>query len=117
MIHADDGILSQEQRLMRDSCRSFVDDVVTPFIRSNQFAVLQVAEPDEGENDQQSQPVKTGRRSLAHAIYFAACVFFNAARNCSRTASGLMTCRHTLSAQGVLRWLAALTQGEQARPA
>lgn len=35
MIHADDGILSQEQRMMRDSCRSFIDDVVTPFIRSN----------------------------------------------------------------------------------
>lgn len=35
MIHADDGSLSEEQRLMRDSCRAFVDDVVTPFIRSN----------------------------------------------------------------------------------
>lgn len=35
MIHADDGSLSQEQRLMRDSCRGFIDDVVTPFIRSN----------------------------------------------------------------------------------
>jgi hypothetical protein len=35
MIHADDGSLSQEPRLMRDSCRVFVDDVVTPFIRSN----------------------------------------------------------------------------------
>lgn len=35
MIHADDGSLNQEQRLMRDSCRAFVDDVVTPFIRSN----------------------------------------------------------------------------------
>jgi alkylation response protein AidB-like acyl-CoA dehydrogenase len=27
--------LSEEQRLMRQSCRDFVDDVVTPFIRSN----------------------------------------------------------------------------------
>jgi alkylation response protein AidB-like acyl-CoA dehydrogenase len=27
--------LSEEQRLMRQSCRSFVDDVVAPFIRSN----------------------------------------------------------------------------------
>jgi hypothetical protein len=35
MIHADDGSLSEEQRLMRDSCRAFVDDVVTPFIRNN----------------------------------------------------------------------------------
>lgn len=35
MIHADDGSLSQEQRMMRDSCRAFVDDAVTPFIRSN----------------------------------------------------------------------------------
>lgn len=35
MIHADDGSLSEEQRLMRDSCRAFVDDVVTPFIRSH----------------------------------------------------------------------------------
>jgi alkylation response protein AidB-like acyl-CoA dehydrogenase len=35
MIHADDTSLSQEQRMMRESCRSFVDDVVTPFIRKN----------------------------------------------------------------------------------
>ncbi|TRW96593.1 hypothetical protein FNJ84_10930 [Paracoccus sp. M683] len=35
MIHADDGSLSEEQRLMRDSCRSYIDDVVTPFIRAN----------------------------------------------------------------------------------
>nr|WP_298688569.1 acyl-CoA dehydrogenase family protein [uncultured Dongia sp.] len=35
MIHADDGSLSEEQRLMRNSCRAFVDDVVTPFIRGN----------------------------------------------------------------------------------
>jgi alkylation response protein AidB-like acyl-CoA dehydrogenase len=35
MIHADEGSLSQEQRMMRDSCRAFVDDIVTPFIRSN----------------------------------------------------------------------------------
>src|SRR5213080_3659886 len=27
--------LSEEQRLMRQSCRDFVDEVVTPFIRSN----------------------------------------------------------------------------------
>ena len=27
--------LSEEQRLMRESCRAFVDDVVTPFIRQN----------------------------------------------------------------------------------
>jgi alkylation response protein AidB-like acyl-CoA dehydrogenase len=27
--------LSEEQRLMRESCRAFVDDVVTPFIRGN----------------------------------------------------------------------------------
>src|SRR6476620_4651938 len=27
--------LSEEQRLMRQSCRDFVDDVVIPFIRSN----------------------------------------------------------------------------------
>ncbi len=35
MIHADDRNLTEEQRLMRDSCRSYVDDVVIPFIRSN----------------------------------------------------------------------------------
>jgi hypothetical protein len=35
MIHADEGSLSEEQCLMRDSCRAFVDDVVTPFIRSH----------------------------------------------------------------------------------
>ena len=35
MIHADEGTLSDEQRMMRDSCRAFVDDIVTPFIRSN----------------------------------------------------------------------------------
>src|SRR5260221_12416895 len=27
--------LSEEQRLMRQSCRDFLDEVVTPFIRSN----------------------------------------------------------------------------------
>jgi hypothetical protein len=27
--------LSEEQRLMRQSCRDFVDDVVIPFIRGN----------------------------------------------------------------------------------
>ena len=27
--------LSEEQRLMRESCRAFVDDVITPFIRTN----------------------------------------------------------------------------------
>lgn len=35
MIYADDGSLSEEQRLMRDSCRAFVDDAVTPFIRTH----------------------------------------------------------------------------------
>lgn len=35
MIHADNNSLSEEQRLMRESCRAFVDDVVTPFIRQN----------------------------------------------------------------------------------
>ena len=35
MIHADDNSLSEEQRLMRESCRAFVDDLVTPFIRQN----------------------------------------------------------------------------------
>ena len=27
--------LSEEQRLMRESCRAFVDDVIAPFIRTN----------------------------------------------------------------------------------
>jgi hypothetical protein len=27
--------LSEEQRLMRQSCRDFVDDVILPFIRGN----------------------------------------------------------------------------------
>ena len=27
--------LSEEQRLMRESCRAFVDDVITPFIRKS----------------------------------------------------------------------------------
>ena len=31
----DDRGLSEEQRLMRQSCRGFVDDVVIPFIRHN----------------------------------------------------------------------------------
>jgi len=35
MIHADVTTLSEEQRLMRNSCRAFVDEVVTPFIRQN----------------------------------------------------------------------------------
>jgi alkylation response protein AidB-like acyl-CoA dehydrogenase len=30
-----DGHLSEEQRLMRQSCRDFVDDVILPFIRAN----------------------------------------------------------------------------------
>ncbi len=35
MIYADEGDLTEEQRLMRQSCRKFVDDVVTPFSRQN----------------------------------------------------------------------------------
>ena len=35
MIHAQDTALTEEQRLMRRSCRAFVDDLVTPFIRTN----------------------------------------------------------------------------------
>ena len=35
MIFADDSSLSEEQRLIRDTCRAFIDDVVRPFIRSN----------------------------------------------------------------------------------
>ena len=35
MIHAQDTALTEEQRLMRQSCRAFVDDLVTPFIRTN----------------------------------------------------------------------------------
>src|SRR5438445_11532143 len=27
--------LSEEQKMMRESCRAFVDDLVTPFIRKN----------------------------------------------------------------------------------
>jgi len=34
-----------------------------------------------------------------------------------KTCATLITCRQTLSVQGVLRWFEALTQGEQARPA
>src|SRR5690606_37337692 len=30
-----DGGLSEEQRMMRQSCRDFVDDVVLPFVRDN----------------------------------------------------------------------------------
>lgn len=35
MIHAADSNLTGEQRQMRDSCRAFIDKVVTPFIRAN----------------------------------------------------------------------------------
>ena len=38
-------------------------------------------------------------------------------RTSANTWSTVMACRHLLSTQGVLRWLAALTQGEQASPA
>ena len=34
MIYNDRG-LSEEQRMMRDACRAFVNDFVTPFIRNN----------------------------------------------------------------------------------
>ena len=34
MIYNDRG-LSDEQRMMRDACRAFVNDFVTPFIRNN----------------------------------------------------------------------------------
>jgi alkylation response protein AidB-like acyl-CoA dehydrogenase len=34
-MNAPERGLSEEQRLMRDSCRAFVDDVVVPFIRDN----------------------------------------------------------------------------------
>lgn len=35
MIHAADSSLTDDQRMMRDSCRAFIDKVVTPFIRAN----------------------------------------------------------------------------------
>jgi alkylation response protein AidB-like acyl-CoA dehydrogenase len=35
MIHGDDRSLTEEQRLMRASCRAFVDREVIPYIRSN----------------------------------------------------------------------------------
>ena len=35
MILTSDRGLSEEQRLMRESCRAFVDEVVTPYIRAN----------------------------------------------------------------------------------
>ena len=34
-MNITDRGLSEEQRMMRDSCRAFVDDFVTPFIRKN----------------------------------------------------------------------------------
>jgi alkylation response protein AidB-like acyl-CoA dehydrogenase len=34
-MHMNDRRLSEDQRMMRDSCRAFVDDVVIPFIRTN----------------------------------------------------------------------------------
>ncbi|HSM40358.1 MAG TPA: hypothetical protein VK862_06380 [Afifellaceae bacterium] len=35
MIHAGEASLTEEQRLMRQSCRNSVDDVVAPFIRGS----------------------------------------------------------------------------------
>jgi alkylation response protein AidB-like acyl-CoA dehydrogenase len=35
MIYADPGDLTEEQLLMRQSCRKFVDDIVVPFIRGS----------------------------------------------------------------------------------
>ena len=35
MMHSIDRGLSEEQRMMRETCRAFVDDFVTPFIRQN----------------------------------------------------------------------------------
>src|SRR5437016_3419749 len=45
--------LSEEQRLMRQSCRDFVDDVVTPFIRSNwqQFLLAHCLTEPRGASD------------------------------------------------------------------
>jgi hypothetical protein len=34
-MNITDRGLSEEQRMMRDSCRTFVDDFVIPFIRQN----------------------------------------------------------------------------------
>ena len=34
-MHMTSRGLSDEQRMMRDSCRAFVDDFVTPYIRAN----------------------------------------------------------------------------------
>jgi alkylation response protein AidB-like acyl-CoA dehydrogenase len=35
MIHSIERGLSEEQKMMRETCRAFVDDFVTPFIRQN----------------------------------------------------------------------------------
>ena len=35
MMHSIERGLSEEQKMMRETCRAFVDDFVTPFIRQN----------------------------------------------------------------------------------
>ena len=37
MMDSFDQTLTEEQRLMRQCCRSFVDQVVTPFLREDEF--------------------------------------------------------------------------------
>ena len=49
MMQMIDRGLSEEQKMMRETCRAFVDDFVTPFIRqsADRFAVRAVPAPFE----------------------------------------------------------------------
>ena len=94
---------------------------VIPVVRllEQELRDAQIQEPQQngGGGNRQAEPLparfrgRAGRAVRAH--FFSA----SARRNCCSTESAVITCRHTLSVQGVLRWLVALTQGEHASPA
>src|SRR6195256_2167407 len=65
MMHSIDRGLSEEQKMMRETCRAFVDDFVTPFIRQNWQREWVMTPEDRLPRSILEQAHKIGIRTLA----------------------------------------------------
>jgi hypothetical protein len=65
MMHSIERGLSEEQKMMRESCRAFVDDFVTPFIRQNWQREWTMTPEDRLPASILEQAHKIGIRTLA----------------------------------------------------
>ena len=65
MMHSIERGLSEEQKMMRETCRAFVDDFVTPFIRQNWQREWVMTPEDRLPRSILEQAHKIGIRTLA----------------------------------------------------